>query len=177
VRVNTPGSLILAIITRRWHVLWWLFKGSARCLILKLQNILPRRGTAYSDMRPLSSNKTDCTFKYLFLPGCQSTISACRTPNMASTWSSLLRAIACLLFLFVLVAEARSGWNRDDCFIEVKEGLKNGTLDGNSSIFYRGEDDVPLSDPERPFLTIGGCESMCGKSFGWYRDVGPRLST
>lgn len=34
-----------------------------------------------------------------------------------------------------------------------------------------------MSNPQKPTLTRVGCEQICGKRFGWYTDIGPRLST
>ncbi|KAF2682211.1 hypothetical protein K458DRAFT_342637 [Lentithecium fluviatile CBS 122367] len=96
---------------------------------------------------------------------------------MADARCSLLRAFAYLLVFFVLFTNAQNGFNRDVCLKRVRDGLDDGTISRNSSIFLRDEDGLPMSEPETPFLTIGGCEQVCGKSFGWYRDVGPRLST
>jgi hypothetical protein len=55
--------------------------------------------------------------------------------------------------------------------------LEDGALARNDTIFYRGNDGVPMSTPEHPVLNYVGCSEMCGADFGWYKDIGPRLST
>jgi hypothetical protein len=88
----------------------------------------------------------------------------------------LPRIIAPLILLFAAVAEARQGWNGDGCHKIIKDRLENGTLSSNASAFYRDETGRSMSDPDTPSLTIHGCKELCGKSFDWYNDVGPRLN-
>ena len=72
---------------------------------------------------------------------------------------------------------AQHGFNRDNCLATVRDGLQNGTIEANSSIFYRDDLGITMSTVEKPVLTIEGCKEMCGPQFSWYKDVGPRLST
>ena len=85
-------------------------------------------------------------------------------------------SVLSLAFL-VAIASAHKGFNRDACLATVQGGLEDGTIPPNSSIFFRDDFGRLMSTLEKPMLTIGGCEQTCGKDFGWYRDIGPRLST
>ncbi|KAF2027648.1 hypothetical protein EK21DRAFT_102357 [Setomelanomma holmii] len=55
--------------------------------------------------------------------------------------------------------------------------LEDGTIASNDSIFYSDDDGTVWSTPERPVLNLNGCNLQCGADFGWYVDIGPRLST
>ena len=81
-----------------------------------------------------------------------------------------------LLHIFIGLASGSSGFHRDECLDRVQSSLQNGSIANKSSIFYQ-DDSGPVSTFDEPILTIAGCEQMCGKSFGMYKDVGPRLST
>jgi hypothetical protein len=81
-----------------------------------------------------------------------------------------------LLLSFCTIAAA-DGYNREVCYRKVGSMLENNTLALNDTIFYRNEDDISISTLEHPVVTLAGCYEMCGTGFGWYKDIGPRLST
>lgn len=91
------------------------------------------------------------------------------------TYSSILRILVYFSLLVQFVG-AKKGFDRDVCLQTLRDSIENGTLERNSSVFYRDERGVTMSDPENPVLTVIGCEEICGKSFKWYDDIGPRLS-
>lgn len=82
-----------------------------------------------------------------------------------------------ILFLFSVCASAADPYNREICYQKVKGMLENGTIANNDTIFHRNRDGVPMSEPDHPVLNLHGCYEMCGADFGWYLDIGPRLST
>ena len=110
--------------------------------------------------------------------GCPRTKSL-RCPRltiMASTRYSLIFPFI-TIFILRYAASAPDGFTRDECLIIVQEALNDGNITSNSSIFFRDITGLPMSSIERPVLTIGGCEQVCGKGFSWYKDIGPRLNT
>lgn len=72
---------------------------------------------------------------------------------------------------------AEDQFNREECYQRVKSMLEDGTLASDDTIFYRGDDGLPMSTPEHPVVSLNGCYEMCGMSFGWYKDISSRLST
>lgn len=86
---------------------------------------------------------------------------------------------SCFLALIALggIATAQREYNREVCLVTVRDGLQNGTIAANSSIFYRDDSGFIMSTIEKPVLTIIGCKQVCGSGFSWYEDIGPRLST
>jgi hypothetical protein len=85
------------------------------------------------------------------------------------------RSLALLFFVFT-VATAK-GYNREVCYKKVRSFLENNTLTLNDTIFSLKDDGTPRSTIEHPVVTLTGCYEMCGTGFGWYKDIGPRLST
>jgi hypothetical protein len=57
--------------------------------------------------------------------------------------------------------------DRSKCNKAIVEGIANGTISSNDSIFFRqhGEPMLNLHDIG---LTIEGCEAKCGAKFDWY---------
>lgn len=84
-----------------------------------------------------------------------------------------------LLFLLIaiLVSSVDAGFDRDVCYADVLNMLKDGSLPTNDTVFYRDELGRVRSELDNPILTLSGCNSLCGSKFGWYHDSGPRLST
>jgi hypothetical protein len=83
-----------------------------------------------------------------------------------------------IILLFVLFTTVRGrGFNREVCYQRVKSMLTNGTLAANDTCFYRDDFGTIHSSVERPILNLNNCYELCGADFGWYNDIGPRLST
>jgi hypothetical protein len=88
-----------------------------------------------------------------------------------------LRGASCVvLFLLFTVATGES-FNREKCHRKVQWMLQEGQLTANDTSFYRDDGGTIHSTPERPILTLEKCNTICGADFGWYVDIGPRLST
>jgi hypothetical protein len=81
-----------------------------------------------------------------------------------------------LLLLSAAVANSE-GFNRERCYSKVRSMLMEGSLHSNDTCFYRDDFGITHSTPERPVLNLNDCREMCGADFGWYADIGPRLST
>jgi hypothetical protein len=86
--------------------------------------------------------------------------------------------ITTLLLLFVLPGTTNGeGFNRERCYRKVFSMLTEGTLTSNDTCFYRDDSGFIHSTLERPILNLADCNNLCGADFGWYSDIGPRLST
>ncbi|KAH7069127.1 hypothetical protein BKA63DRAFT_569982 [Paraphoma chrysanthemicola] len=77
----------------------------------------------------------------------------------------------------LLATAAGEAYNRERCYRKVQSMLAEGTLASNDTCFYRDDHGTIWSTPESPVLTLNSCNEMCGADFGWYVDIGPRLST
>jgi hypothetical protein len=93
---------------------------------------------------------------------------------MAALTSSRMLVILLLVLFTTVNAE---GFNREVCYQRVKSMLADGTLASNDTFFYRDDFGTIRSSPDRPVLTLNACHELCGAGFGWYKDIGPRLST
>jgi hypothetical protein len=83
-----------------------------------------------------------------------------------------------LAFLFFLITFADGKrFNRDICYKKVASLLNQSLIVANDTIFHRDDEGTIFSTVDRPILTLDGCYEMCGTDFGWYGDIGPRLST
>ncbi|KAH7088782.1 hypothetical protein FB567DRAFT_547641 [Paraphoma chrysanthemicola] len=82
-----------------------------------------------------------------------------------------------ILLSCLLATAAGEGYNRERCYRKVQSMLAEGTLASNDTCFYRDDDGTIFSTPESPVLTLDSCIELCGAPFGWYVDIGPRLST
>ncbi|KAF2866298.1 hypothetical protein BDV95DRAFT_611762 [Massariosphaeria phaeospora] len=67
-------------------------------------------------------------------------------------------------------------FSREDCLEKTRNLLTDGLLATNDTCFRRDDKGAPYSSLEDPQLTLSGCNKICGPSFGWYKDIGPRLS-
>lgn len=67
-------------------------------------------------------------------------------------------------------------FNRERCYARVVQYLQDGVLAANDTFFYHDNTGFH-SSLERPVLNLKGCNELCGRKFGWYVDIGPRLST
>lgn len=67
-------------------------------------------------------------------------------------------------------------FSREECYARVLQYLQDSVLAANDTAFYH--DDLGFhSSLNRPVLNLKGCNELCGRKFGWYKDIGPRLST
>ncbi|KAF2473602.1 uncharacterized protein BDR25DRAFT_256396, partial [Lindgomyces ingoldianus] len=87
--------------------------------------------------------------------------------------------VGSMAFLALLLAKevGANGFNRDECVRYVRDSLSQGILAKNATCFFRDNSGMPMSDPDYPTVTLAGCNQLCGSSRGWYKDIGPRLST
>jgi hypothetical protein len=97
---------------------------------------------------------------------------------MMFIWASVTPSGVSLVFLFFLfTVAAAEGYNREVCYRTVRSMLENKMLALNDTIFFKNDNGTPRSTIEHPVVTLAGCYEMCGTGFGWYKDIGPRLST
>jgi hypothetical protein len=91
--------------------------------------------------------------------------------------SVLLYNLSFILVLLFFMGANGEGFNRERCYAKVQSMLSEGLLAANDTAFYRDDGGTIHSKPERPVLTLNKCNSICGAEYGWYVDIGPRLST
>jgi hypothetical protein len=85
--------------------------------------------------------------------------------------------VSFIVLSYLFATASGEAYNREECYRKVQSMLENGTLATNDTCFYRDDYGTIWSTPERPILTLDSCNALCGAGFGWYVDIGPRLST
>jgi hypothetical protein len=96
---------------------------------------------------------------------------------MTSFLSASSYTASFLIISFLFVVASAEGFNRERCYRKVQSMLAEGVLITNDTAFYRDDGGTIHSTPERPVLTLNKCNALCGAEYGWYVDIGPRLST
>jgi hypothetical protein len=95
---------------------------------------------------------------------------------MASRSASTILIILLILVPLAAVAKLEE-FDRALCLNETLNMIKNKTVSPNNSSIFRFESDRPLSGPDNMTLTYDGCIEQCGPKRGFYKDIGPRLTT
>src|SRR5947207_5500673 len=67
-------------------------------------------------------------------------------------------------------------FNRNVCYNLTLDLISNGTLLPDDEVFFRDDAGNPMFHADNLTLTLPGCRKVCGPKYGWYTDIGPRLS-